>query len=139
VAVLLLGLFALGFGVAAVAILVVGFMATFGLGGIAGGVLGGILTIAVLALPLMYVTYLLGRSTWRIHTATTERTSRRSQRQVVGRVALVVGVTAIGYLWFPFMPTPVKVIAIVMPILMGVFVIAAELEPAKRKRPPQGG
>jgi uncharacterized membrane protein len=96
VAVLLLGLFALGFGVAAVALLVVGVMATFGFGGIAGGILGGVLTIAVLALPLMYVTYLLGRSMWRIHTAATERTSRRSQRQVVGRVALLVGVSAVG-------------------------------------------
>ena len=118
--------------------LVVGIMATIGTGGITGGVGGGVLTIVVVALPLGYATYLLGRSTWRIHTTVIERTSGRNQH-IVGRVALFAAVSAAGYLGFPLIPTPVKVIAIVMPILMGVFVIAAELEPAKRRRSNQGG
>jgi TctA family transporter len=58
---------------------------------------------------------------------------------VVGRVALLVGVSAVGWVGFPFVPTPVKVMAILMPILAGVFVIAAALEPAKRRPPGQGG
>jgi hypothetical protein len=108
----------------------VGVEAIFGR--VDGGMGGGIATVVVSALPF-YVGYLLARSAKRIRVGLGGPTGRIKQRETLKGVAPYVVVLVAGDVFAP-VPGVLKVAMTFAAVVVGVLLLAVELEPSKQKR-----
>jgi hypothetical protein len=102
------------------------------LGRVEGGMVGGVGTVVVALLPI-YVGYLLIRSATRVHSGLRGSTGRMKQRVWLKFCTAYVVFLILGDVFVPF-PDVLKVAMAITAVLVGVLLLAFELEPRKNKR-----